>query len=541
MDDVGNRNSHRYRYNAGGGPTAYDMTYDQANRMTAIDSQPQSYDAAGNQLTGHSVNRDLAYVYHYDYHNRLTGVYDSTDTTRKAAFTLDTTGDHVADRGAVRTGRSQSRQGFTWHALGRRIAHTNDALGITTRYFFDGVNELVEYADNGTGNGLRSRYYVHGVSYVDERLMIYDDDTDRPYYYVTDRMHNVRVLVDRAGAIRERYAYDPYGRPLIRELCGRGDMNDDTRMTTTPDDARFAAAKDGSICDPRADLDDDGDVDGDDETAYHNKKPTWSSVMSAPTVSQAFSDFDNPYAFQGVPHFAIDTAANATSEQLNLALNHHRARFADAQTGRWTTRDPLCYNLSIIQIAASGTSLSIPKHIVSIGDGQQMTLSRPSVLKLEGQSPPKWRIHRFSTAVPRLLDIRTSGLATSGIGNHVVNIVLDLKYRDAGDSSSYGSYNNRPSVASDPSGLKPCDPDVSGKINRCHGFKICDGEEVTWEWICGCCKTVDCKCREIRCATAFEGAPDYDCATGEVTEGTGCITITFGECNLGGPGCEEPD
>jgi YD repeat-containing protein len=321
MDDVGNRESHRYRYNAGGGPTAYDMTYDQANRMTAIDGQGQSYDAAGNQLTGHSVNRDLAYVYHYDHHNRLTSVFDSTDTTRKAAF--------------------------TWDALGRRIAHINDALGITTRYFFDGVNELVEYADNGTGNGLRSRYYVHGVSYVDERLMMYDDDTDRPYYYVTDRMHNVRVLVDRAGAIRERYAYDPYGRPLtcplcpprrmsrVRELCGRGDMNNDTRMTTTPDDTRFSAAKAGvldsplrpkdagSRCDPsrratgrrvkedpRADLDDDGDVDGDDETAYHNKKPTWSSVMSAPTVSQAFSDFDNPYMFQGVPHFALDTAAN---------------------------------------------------------------------------------------------------------------------------------------------------------------------------------------------------------------------------------------
>jgi hypothetical protein len=110
-----------------------------------------------------------------------------------------------------------SRQGFTWDALGRRIAHVNDALGTTTRYFFDGVStldatgdsvadhevgerqafavvsrasELVEYADNGTGNGLRSRYYVHGVSYVDERLMMYDDDTDRPYYFVTDRMFN---------------------------------------------------------------------------------------------------------------------------------------------------------------------------------------------------------------------------------------------------------------------------------------------------------------------------------------------------------------
>jgi len=229
------------------------------------------------------------------------------------------------------------------HEVGER-----QAFAVVSR-----ASELVEYADNGTGNGLRSRYYVHGVSYVDERLMMYDDDTDRPYYYVTDRMHNVRVIVDRAGAIRERYAYDPYGRPLIRELCGRGDMNDDTRMTTTPDDSRFAAAKDGSIWDPRADLDDDGDVDGADETAYHNKKPTWSSVMSAPTVSQAFSDFDNPYAFQGVPHFALDTAANATSEQLALALNHHRARFADVQRGQWTTRDPLVYSTVTVNFLKS--------------------------------------------------------------------------------------------------------------------------------------------------------------------------------------------
>jgi len=195
--------------------------------------------------------------------------------------------------------------------------------------------------------------------------------------------------------------YDPYGRPLtcplcpprrmsrVRELCGRGDMNDDTRMTTTPDDSRFSAAKDGildsplrpkdagSRCDPsrratgrrvkedpRADLDDDGDVDGDDVTAYHNKKPTWSSVMSAPTVSQAFSDFDNPYMFQGVPHFAIDTAANATSEQLNLALNHHRARFADVQVGRWTTRDPLFANSPCLAAFPRFDQQALSHHIV---------------------------------------------------------------------------------------------------------------------------------------------------------------------------------
>jgi hypothetical protein len=452
MDDVGNRNSHRYRYNAGGGPTAYDMTYDKANRMTAIDSQSQSYDAAGNQLTGHSVNRDLAYVYHYDHHNRLTGVFDSSDTTRKAAFTLDTTGDHVADRGAVRTGRSQSRQGFTWHALGRRIAHVNDVLGITTRYFFDGVNELVEYADNGTGNGLRSRYYMHGVSYVDERLMMYDDDTDRPYYYVTDRMHNVRVLVDRAGAIRERYAYDPYGRPLIRELCGRGDMNNDTRMTTTPDDARFEDAEDDTIWDPRADLDDDGDVDGDDVTAYHAKKPTWSSVMSAPTVSQAFSDFDNPYMFQGVPHFALDTAANATSEQLNLALNHHRARFADAQTGRWQSSDPSQINHWLLSPSPKSYHLTIEmRHFHML----------PAARSIELEDSLERR--RFETA------LRVLGIA----------IRLSKPFAQLRASSTNQQYNYlelNPIAYSDGTGLCPPHPDCAGPAASC-GQNACE-----WYW-----------------------------------------------------------
>jgi len=32
-------------------------------------------------------------------------------------------------------------------------------------------------------------FFVHGVSYVDERLMMYRDSDSRPYYYVVDRMY----------------------------------------------------------------------------------------------------------------------------------------------------------------------------------------------------------------------------------------------------------------------------------------------------------------------------------------------------------------
>lgn len=133
-------------------------------------------------------------------------------------------------------------------------------------------------------------------------------------------MYNVRLLLDRAGAIVERYAYDSYGRPLIRESCGRGDMNDDSKLSST-DTTRFDEAEDDTIWDPRADMDDDGDVDSSDQTLYDAKLADWGGV--APTVDprQAFSDVGNPFmpalyvaercqGFQGVPHFALDTASN---------------------------------------------------------------------------------------------------------------------------------------------------------------------------------------------------------------------------------------
>jgi hypothetical protein len=69
------------------------------------------------------------------------------------------------------------------------------------------VNEVAEY--DGSGN--RSRTYVHGISYVDERLMMHDDTTSRPYYCAVNRMYDVVMLIDRAGSIVERYCYDAYG------------------------------------------------------------------------------------------------------------------------------------------------------------------------------------------------------------------------------------------------------------------------------------------------------------------------------------------
>lgn len=323
-DGLGNRISHVHR-DAG----AIGYGHDKANRMTTLAGLSQGYDDAGNLTLAYSADRGTSYTYRYDHHNRLTGVYDDTNTTRKAAF--------------------------SWDALGRRVEYADDVVGVTNRFYFDGVNELVEDNPGGT----RQRYYVHGVSYIDERLMMYNDDHQRPYYYTVDRMYNVRSIVDRAGAIVERYAYDGYGRPYIREAVGRGDMNNNSEMDDV-DSERVKDAKNSTIWDPRADLDDDGDSDPDDADLFDLKLPLWDTsdpFFVGLTVSQAFSDVDNRYAFQGVPHFVMDSAANATAASSKLTLGHHRARLVDVMTGRWNTRDPLYYL----------EFLDVPTHLITPG------------------------------------------------------------------------------------------------------------------------------------------------------------------------------
>ncbi len=92
---------------------------------------------------------------------------------------------------------------------------------------------------------------MHGVSYIDERLMmrsVYDPllggeggPIGATFYYAIDRMYNVRTLIANTGVIVESYSYDPYGRPLIRECAGAGDMTGDS-VVDSEDWDRFVDA-----------------------------------------------------------------------------------------------------------------------------------------------------------------------------------------------------------------------------------------------------------------------------------------------------------
>jgi len=164
--------------------------------------------------------------------------------------------------------------------------------------------------------------------------------------------------------------------------CDTSGVNNDTQMTST-DTSRFTAAKNGILdtprpatragrsatdgrCpsrrvkeDPRADLDDDGDVDAADQTLFDVKVPVWTIVDGeGPSVAWAFSGVGNWYGFQGVPHLALDTAKDATAGK--LLLNHHRARYAGPAEGRWVVKDPLFSNPSSLSPHFAHTSRRRP-------------------------------------------------------------------------------------------------------------------------------------------------------------------------------------
>lgn len=152
--------------------------------------------------------------------------------------------------------------------------------------------------------------------------------------------------------------------------------------------------------DPRADIDDDGDMDTTDNTRYAIKDNNWPPQSTSLTVAQAFSDVGNPFMFQGRPHFALDTAADATEGK--LMLNDHRARFNDPVTGRWMSRDLLYYNRVVILDRALLRLVVRPRNSLELPPAHTSTFQSRAIPRLSfvrglpnlfehlGSRPTKW-------------------------------------------------------------------------------------------------------------------------------------------------------
>ncbi len=164
-DAVGNRQTEVTH----AGTTTY--VYDDANRLTSVNSVPYSWDNNGNLLG------DGTTTYTYDHANRLATVVQGGTT-----YT------------------------YGYSGLGDRLRQTVN--GTPTSYTLDLAAGLTQVLADG------SDYYLYGAGRVGE------EQSAGWAYHVGDALGSVRQLVDPAGAVTLARSYAPFGSTLASSGSG---------------------------------------------------------------------------------------------------------------------------------------------------------------------------------------------------------------------------------------------------------------------------------------------------------------------------------
>ncbi len=153
------------------GSTAY--VANELNQYSKVGGSSYAYDGNGN-LTNDGKN-----TYLYDYENRLVQVKTASDTVM-----------------------------FKYDGFGRRTVKTS--TGKTTAYLYDGDQILAEYDESG--NLLRKFIYGTGI---DEPIVM--ESAGKQYFYHADGLGSFTEITDSSGAVAEKYEYDVYGKPVIKD------------------------------------------------------------------------------------------------------------------------------------------------------------------------------------------------------------------------------------------------------------------------------------------------------------------------------------
>lgn len=253
--------------------TTVDNGYDDSNRMTLVDQKKGGVSFARFDYGYDSVDRrkfvkrdnDKGDAFAYDPIDQVTGVqYDATnpDTTPTAPSrtvnygldpvgnrtsvtdnsvmtnysannlnqytqvgadlpTYDTNGNLTASAGwsysydaqnrLIGAGKGATTAAFAYDPRNRRVKQTIN--GVTTHFYFDGWN-LIEERD---ASDTQVAKYVHGAM-TDELLTRATPAGALSYHH--DSIGNVTQLTDSSGAVVEKYSYDIFGQPAIRNGSG---------------------------------------------------------------------------------------------------------------------------------------------------------------------------------------------------------------------------------------------------------------------------------------------------------------------------------
>ena len=103
---------------------------------------------------------------------------------------------------------------YSYDYMGRRISKTvYGSPDVTTKYCYDGDQVIAEY--DGSDNLLRKFIYGPGI---DEPILMIDvADGNNVYYYHFDGLGSVAALSNENSEIAEKYRYDVFGGPTIRD------------------------------------------------------------------------------------------------------------------------------------------------------------------------------------------------------------------------------------------------------------------------------------------------------------------------------------
>jgi YD repeat-containing protein len=168
--------------------TAQSRTHNQQNEVTGVGGSTLTYDNDGS-LTTDETGRQLV----YDAWGRLVTVKDSGGTT------LETDG---------------------YDALGRRV--TESASGVTRDLYYSPADQVLEERVGGQAQA-QSVWSPVYVGAVVERDRDADGSSanglEERLYAQQDANYNVTALVNTAGTVVERFAYDPYGSATVLDAA----------------------------------------------------------------------------------------------------------------------------------------------------------------------------------------------------------------------------------------------------------------------------------------------------------------------------------
>ena len=194
---------------------------------TASATNNWNLDALGNWNSTGSQTRT------FNSQNQITGVsgkttpvYDNNGNTktdeRGYSFTYD-----AWNRMTISNGGIGHEDFFTYDADNRRPGISVCSGAVTDSYYSQDWQDLEDVAVTSGGcggNTTETSTYVWSQSYVDD-LVARDDSTYGRQYAQQDANHDVTALVSSAGAVQERFIYDPYGTSTILS-SGWGNSSD---------------------------------------------------------------------------------------------------------------------------------------------------------------------------------------------------------------------------------------------------------------------------------------------------------------------------